>query len=88
MITAGFMLGEEGTGRLKGLAFSMIAHVLYDLPPLAIIRGVSEELVVFLAIASTGAMLLIPLMAKESVRHILVTINRQEEEEEEVISLP
>lgn len=88
VITAGFMLGGEGLGRLRGLAFSMMAHALYDLPPLAIVQGVSGELVMLSAIASTGTMLLTPLMVKESVRRILATLSDVKEKGGEVTSSP
>ena len=69
-ITAGYLLGTTGARRFVGLAFSMTAHALYDLPPLAILQGFSSQEVILLAALSTAFMLATPLMARESSRKI------------------
>lgn len=65
-ISVGFLLGERGWKRFAGLAFSMIAHALYDLPSLAMVDGYSGTVVAYLAGLSTGFLLVTPLMAKKA----------------------
>ncbi|WP_258083593.1 PrsW family glutamic-type intramembrane protease [Thermococcus thermotolerans] len=65
-ITIGFLLGETGWKRFTGLAFSMIAHALYDLPPLAVADGYPGTVVAYLAGLSTGFLIVTPLMAKKA----------------------
>jgi hypothetical protein len=67
VISVGFLLGETGLKRLRGLAFSMITHALYDLPPLAVTQGYSGNAVAYLVGISTGFLLVTPLMAKKAV---------------------
>ncbi len=66
VVTVGFLLTEKGLSRFKGLAFSIIAHTLYDLPPLAITDGVSGNTVAYLAGLSTGFLLLTPLVVRKA----------------------
>ncbi len=66
-VSVGFLLGEKGLKRFAGLAFSMTAHSLYDLTPLAFISGYGTEVLLPLAVASTLFMLALPEMAKRAM---------------------
>ncbi|NJE60744.1 PrsW family glutamic-type intramembrane protease [Thermococcus sp. 21S7] len=99
-ITIGFLLGERGWKRFTGLAFSMIAHALYDLPSLAMVDGYPGTVVAYLAGLSTGFLLVTPLMAKKAAEMAgrlvpeegegqdEVPENIEETEENEVTSSP
>ncbi|NJD98526.1 hypothetical protein E3E26_01760 [Thermococcus sp. LS1] len=81
-ISIGFLLGGSGWGRFYGLAFSMAAHTLYDLPPLAVVQGLSAGAVAILGAVSTAFMLATPLMAKRAARLALKLVPEEESEEE------
>ncbi len=65
-ISVGFLLGENGLKRFSGLIFSMTAHSLYDLTPLAFVSGYGTEVLLPLAVASTLFLLALPRMAKRA----------------------
>ncbi len=83
VVTVGFLLTEKGLSRFKGLAFSIIAHTLYDIPPLAIADGVSGDAMLALSALSATFMLLTPIMAKRSTERTAELIPVKEEMEEE-----
>ncbi|AFL95401.1 hypothetical protein CL1_1198 [Thermococcus cleftensis] len=65
-ISVGFLLGGSGRERFSGLAFSITAHALYDLPSLAVVGGYSGNVAAFLAGISTLFILATPVMAKKA----------------------
>ena len=83
-VSIGFLLGETGWKRLAGLAFSMAAHALYDLPPLAVADGYSGTVVAYLAGLSTGFLLVTPLMAKKAAELAEKLVPEEGEETGEV----
>ena len=83
VVSVGFLLTEKGLSRFKGLAFSIVAHTLYDLPPLAITDGVSGDVMLALSALSATFMLLTPIMAKSSTERAGELIPVKEELEEE-----
>jgi len=83
-ISVGFLLGERGWKRFVGLAFSMVAHALYDLPPLAVVEGYSGTVVAYLAGLSTGFLLVTPLMAKRAAELVGKLLPRKDEETEKI----
>ena len=83
VITVGFLLTEGGLSRFKGLAFSIVAHTLYDVPPLALADGASGEVILGLSALSTLFILLTPIMAKKSTEKAASLIPIEEETEEE-----
>ncbi|NJE29976.1 hypothetical protein E3E38_02785 [Thermococcus sp. 18S1] len=83
-ISVGFLLGERGWKRFTGLAFSMIAHALYDLPSLAMVDGYSGTVVAYLAGLSTGFLLVTPLMAKKAAEMAGRLVPEEDEESSEV----
>jgi len=96
VITVGFLLTGSGLSRFKGLAFSILAHALYDVPPLALADGTSGETILGLSALSTLFILLTPIMAKKSTEKaaLLIPIEEEtgeetgEEETEEITSSP
>jgi len=64
-ISAGFFLGDRGARRFLGLAFSMTAHTLYDLPTLASGQLNGPDLVLIVGL-STLMMVTTPLMVKKA----------------------
>ncbi len=68
-VSAGFLLGGTGRGGrfAGGVLFSMTAHALYDLPPLAMVDGYSGTVVAVLVGLSGGVFLLVaPPVAKKA----------------------
>ncbi|ACJ17004.1 hypothetical membrane protein, conserved [Thermococcus onnurineus NA1] len=80
-ISIGFLLGGSGWERFYGLAFSMAAHTLYDLPPLAVVQGLSAGAVAVLGAVSTAFMLATPIMAKRAAELALKLAPEEEREE-------
>jgi RsiW-degrading membrane proteinase PrsW (M82 family) len=83
-ISVGFLLGETGWKRFTGLAFSMIAHTLYDLPSLAMVDEYSGNVIAYLAGLSTGFLLATPLMAKRAAELAGKLVPEEGEETDEV----
>ena len=79
VVTVGFLLTEKGLSRFKGLAFSIIAHTLYDIPPLAITDGVSGNTVAYLAGLSTGFLLVTPLVVRKATEVVSALSPQQDE---------
>lgn len=65
-VSAGFLLGGTGRGRFAGVLFSMTAHALYDLPPLAMVDGYSGTVVAVLVGLSGVFLLVAPPVAKKA----------------------
>ncbi|QDA32171.1 hypothetical protein FH039_12010 [Thermococcus indicus] len=83
-ISVGFLLGETGWKRFSGLAFSMMAHTLYDLPSLAMVDGYSGSVIAYLAGLSTGFLLATQLMAKKAAELVGRLVPKEDEETGEV----
>ncbi|ASJ08032.1 hypothetical protein A3L11_01835 [Thermococcus siculi] len=87
-VSVGFLLGETGVKRFYGLAFSVIAHALYDLPSLAAIQGYSGDTVAYLAGLSTVFLLVTPLMAKKATEVASALFSPQDEANAPAMSTP
>ncbi|ASJ06096.1 hypothetical protein [Thermococcus pacificus] len=81
-ISVGFLLGGNGLKRFTGLAFSMVAHALYDLPSLAVLQSYSGNTVAYLAGLSTGFLLITPLMARKTAELTGALVPAEEKEED------
>ena len=78
VISAGFLLGQKGPGRFFGLAFAILAHAFYDMPPLAGFSGYSAEAMGAVAVVSTAFMLLTPVMVKRATGLLEGTLKEKE----------
>lgn len=87
VVSAGFLLSGRRWKRFRGLAFSMAAHAVYDLPPLAAIEGLPVEVVTSLAAISTAFMLVTAAMVEKAAK-LATGLIPEEEEKEELTSLP